>query len=44
MTLPAGLSMLTLALTSGQFALFTTNAGTNLSGSLHRRGVRARRP
>jgi len=43
-TLPAGLSMLTLALTSGQFALFTTNAGTNLSGSLHRRGVRARRP
>ena len=38
--LPAGLSMLTIALTSGQFALYTVHAGTNPSQPARRRGGR----
>jgi hypothetical protein len=40
--LPAGLNVLTIALTSGEFALFTIHAGTDQKPNL-RRGLRVRR-
>ena len=42
-TLPAGLSVLTIALTSGEFALFSLNAGTNLAPPNRHRGLHVRR-
>jgi hypothetical protein len=42
-TLPAGLSILTIALSSGEFALYTVHVGTNPSQPSRRRGVRVRR-
>jgi hypothetical protein len=41
-TLPAGLSVLTIALTSGQFALYTVHVGTNPNGPARSRRLRAR--
>jgi hypothetical protein len=42
-TLPEGLSILTIALTSGEFALYTVHAGTNPSQPGRKPGARIRR-